>query len=115
MGGDALPDLKFQGLLVPEGKGRGMHYRLANPQHLTGNPQLLPESPQHPAGLQGDREEGPISWEALEQVAGAARKRTCLVATRLPLLILGGSRAVADVAPHMTSGTSACFSGRRDS
>ena len=90
-----LRDLKFQGLLVPEGKGRGMHYRLANPQHLTGNPQHLqpnpqhlPESPQHQAGLQGDREQSPISWEALEQVADAARTSGKLPRTQVENLIL---------------------------
>jgi len=94
-----LKDLKLQGLLVPEGRGRGMQYRLANPQHLTENPQHLPLDPQHlspnppplgvlPAGAAEAMGGGPGSWERLERLAEPARKAGKLPRTQMEKLLL---------------------------
>jgi len=87
-----LRDLKFQGLLVPDGTGRGMHYRLANPQHLAGSPQHLPENPQRlvesPLPLPEGPEGGPSAWETLEQAARTARASGKLPRSAVENLIL---------------------------
>lgn len=80
-----LKDLKLQGLLAPEGRGRGMQYRLATPQHLPESPQHLALDPQHlspdpqplaasPSGSAGAAEGGPRAWARLERLAEPARK-----------------------------------------
>ena len=91
-----LRELKFQGYLVPEGKGRGMRYRLASPHHLPENSHHLPEISHHLAGsshhlfenAQSAAEEDPTPWEALEQIAGAARASGKLPRAQLENLIL---------------------------